>query len=47
MFRARFIVRVRVRVRVRKRICMNFMKCFCEKLTCVTLILEAIVCDMS
>ena len=47
MFRARFMVRVSIRVRVRKRICMNFMKWFCEKLTCVTLTLEDIVCDIS
>ena len=27
--------------------CMNFMKCFCVKRTCVTLNWEAFVCDMS
>ena len=37
-FKVRVIVRVRVRFMVRKkRICMNFMKCFCVKRTCVSL----------
>ena len=35
--RLRLRVRVRVRVRVTKKICMNFMKCFCVKRTLVSL----------
>ena len=35
----RFSVRDRVRVR-KKRICMNFMKCFCVKRTCVSLMIH-------
>ena len=43
--RFRYSVRVsvkdRVRVRVRKKsICMNFMKCFCVKHTCVSLMIH-------
>ena len=42
-FRLRVRVRVsvrlrfRVRVRVKKIMCMNFMKCFCVKYTCLSL----------
>ena len=44
----RLSVRVRVRVKVRKkRMYMNFMKCFCENRTCLSLQREEVVCDMS
>ena len=37
----RVSVKDRVRFRVRmKRICMNFMKCFCVKRTCVSLMIH-------